>query len=708
MKKYLEELTHLRRIDGVMDIYSDKSLPINHKVFTRIAIKYIDNVKYYMCCLSLYSLKKDYINHSYKSVYIGDALFSTCRSLKSFDLTVDEWNSLVFAGKTQDDRIDDSNYPIIVDGYYDDADIVILSKISFYGDYIIMFADTTGELYSICIDDFYTFMARNKHDKSYNVYFSNFTDNNKLSFKQKKINNHGIEMGEPYFLGYIWYKGNLRLNINTNYKNLEAATKLIKLFDYNLSDIDYIEYVQTIGEAIYGNVWSTKKIPRYHLRLDLILSSLNNLRYAENYPFGNFTQENVLITYENIPLNIRIYNLYDELSNTKLKTGNIRLLDTIKITDSQLEFRGCLLGVFNLPCVYATFVYSIINNSFTFYDVKVYEYTDDNYIPGNSFFETYGRSFFILTGNNQYIGNETLDFSVSFIPKNQIQKQEKLDACSLSEKLKSLGYYKKTRMLIPDYTFFETGKSVWLNKTDFVNIRSYKREKTEEFLLDIYRNGQLLESISGNFTPDSIRSAMKLDTDNKFNYLVPKIYAEMFRQCPFNVFYTEEFFFKDFKSKYNYGIKYAQYHLRVLKYYPSNIYVIALELNDVNILDKLSRYESLLNDGYYETKNGIDRHYSHDIYYILMAFKNEDEAFLAFDKLIESYSSSINTNDINDFGNWLSLLLFKSLRVNITKTNYRNNVISCILSKHFGLIDDSWKDILSNIPDDVFNTMILE
>lgn len=707
MKKYLEELAHLRRIDDVMNIYCDKSSNVDYKVFTRIAIKYIDNVKYYMCCLSIYSLSKDYINHSYKSVYKGDALLSMCRNIKSFDLTEDEWESLVFADKTQDNIIKDSDYPVIVDGYYDDADIVILSKISFYDDYIILFADTTGELYSVCIDDFFTFMAKNKRDKLYNVYFSNFTDNNKLSFKYSKINNHKIERGEPYFLGYLWHKGNLRLNINTNYKNLEKATKLIKLFDYNLSDINFIEYVQSMGETIYGNMWCTKRIEKYNSRIDTILSVLNNLSYAENYSFGNISQENALISYENSNLNIRIYNLYDESSNKRLKSGDIGLLDTIKISDSQLEFRGCLTGAFNLPCVYATFVYSIIDNSFTFYDVKVYEYTDINYITGNFLFENYGRDFYILTGNNQYIGNEMLDFSAAFIPKNQIKKTEKLDAYSLSEKLKSLGYYKKTRMLIPDYAYLETGKSTWLNETDFVNIRSYKREKTEEFLLDIYRNGQLLESISGNFTPDSISSAMKLETDNKFSYLVPKIYANMFKQFPFNVFYTEEFFFKDFKSKYNYGVKYAKYHLRVLKYYPSNVYVIALELNDVKIIQNLSNYESLLNDGYYDTKKCIDNYYN-SIYYILMAFKDEDEAFLAFDKLIESYGSSIKTNDINDFGNWLSLLLFKSLRVNITKTNYRNNVISCILSKRFGLIDDSWKDILSKIPDDVFNTMILE
>lgn len=706
MKKYLEELAHLRRIDNVMDIYCDK-YSYDCKVFTRIAIKYIDNVKYYMCCLSIYSLSKDYVNQSYKSVYKGDAVLPLCRSLKSFDLTEDEWNSLVFADKTQDNTIDDSNYPIIVDGYYDDADIVILSKISYFDDYIILFADTTGELYSICIDDFFTFMAKNKRSNTYNVYFSSFTDNNKLSFKYKKINIHKIQLGEPYFLSYVWHKGNLRLNIDTNYTNLEQATNLVKLFEYNLSDINYIHYVQVLAGTLYGNMWAKKTVPKNALRIDTIFSLLNNLIYAENYPFRSLSSESTLIKYENVYLNIRINNLYNESSNDKYKIGNIGLLDTIKVTDLQLEFRGCLLGAFNLPCVYATFVYSIIDNSFTFYDVKVYEYTDINYIPGNTLFENYGINFCVLTGNSEYIGNEVLDFCEAFISKNEIHKEEKLDASSLSEKLKSLGYYKKTRMLIPDYAFLETGKSVWLNKTDFVNIRSYKREKTEEFLLDIYRNGQLLESISGNFTPDSIRSAMRLETDTKFNYLVPKIYAEMFRKSPFNVFYTTEFFFKDFKSKYNYGIKYSKYRLRVLKYYPSNVYTIALELDDVVILNKLSDYESLLNDGYYNSTRCINN-FSNNLYYILMVFKNENDAFLAFDKLIESYGSSINTVDINDFGSWLSLLMFKSTLINIEKTNYRNNVIACILSKRFGLINDSWRDILSEISDEVFNTMILE
>lgn len=705
MKKYLEELTHLRRIDDVMNIYSDKSLSVDYKVFTRIAIKYIDDIKYYMCCLSIYDLSKDYINRSYKSVYKGDALLSACRSLKSFDLTEGEWESLVFEGKTQDNGINDSDYPVVVDGYYDDADIVVLSKVHYYDDYIIMFADTTGELYSVCINDFYKFMNRNKHNQLYNVYFSNFTNNNNLSFKYTKINNHNIAKGEPYFLSYIWYKGNLKLNIDTEYKSLEKSTKLVRLFEYNLSDTDYIEYIQNISETLYGNVWNSKKVEKYSSRLDKILSSLNNLKYVEKYPFNTLSRENILIEYNNIYLNIRIYYLYDETSNKKLKIGNMDLLDTIEITESTLEFRGCLAGVFNLPCVYATFIYSIIDNAFTFKDVKVYEYTDGNYIPGNYLFENYGRDFYILTGNNQYIGNETLDFSTAFC-NNKVKKEEALNADSLSDKLKNLGYYKKTRMLIPDYAFLETGKSIWLNKTDFVNIRSYKREKTEEYLLDIYRNGQLLESISGNFTPSSIRDAMKLNTDSKFNYLVPKIYASMLRKSPFNVFYTDEFFFKDFKSKYSYGVKYAKYHIRVLKYYPSNSYVIALELHDIHS-SQLSNYESLLNEGYYDTKRCIDKHFD-NLYYVLMAFRNQDEAFLAFDSIIANYGSSINAYDTESLGTWLSLSLLKSLRMGLVKFDYGNNVIAKILSKHFELITDSWRDILSKVPDDVFNTMVLE
>lgn len=701
LKKYLESLNQVNHIDNVCNIYNDKSLEIDYKVFTRIAIKYINGVKYYITALVIYDIY-DFVGRL-ASVYKDDdeLILDICRNFKTFDLTQEEWDYVVARGNALDEVIDDKEFPVVIDGNYDEDDIIILSKVFINNkkDYIILFADATGQLYSVVSNDFVKAITSNRQE--FNFYFCNCSSKNNISFKRNKVSIHEEVNGEPFYLSLLWHKGNERLHIDNDYKGLDVATELLEKLIKQMDTNDYLKAIFDYKYIIYGrNEISNKG--------NILSEVLSQLHCFSNLPIlqkcGEFLYPESIISYKNRFISIHYHNLYNE----KTHDCSLDILDTLKIDGDILSFKGCYLGSFDLPCVYMTLEYNIKEDTLNLYDIKVFDKNSHYYIPGNRNYNSYGEDFYALTEDDRYMGSEYVDFSTAFITNSsQPSVIKELTAESLSEYLKTLGYHKKERMITPDFCFLETYKSTWLNETDFVNIRCYTKESSKEYILDIYKNGKLLESISGNFSLDIVSNAINFASKNDTStLLVPKIYATLYKESPFSVFYNKSMFFTEFHSKYDYGSKYGSFHLLVAKYNSNNMYVILLNYVQTCILLPLHYYkDSLEKDGnvfsYYRN------HDSNSLCYVLMAFKTEQEAFDAFIALKDAYE--IDLDNRNFMTQWLSLITFTDIDTShLRRYTKQNNVISMIIAKHLNVIQNkSWREILDKIPENIFNTMIL-
>lgn len=707
------EALKLNRIDISDCQYKRNSKVVYQKIFMLAGMKYLDNQKYYMIVpVSYYNNYDEFSNFTSKNLY--DILLSK----RAIDVTESEYKSLLDKNYIfNSDKIIEDNYPVVIEGEYNENEIVILSKINLKIGTFILFSTGDGRLCFAFQDELF------QSKKSLKL-----INGTKVSGSSPYIRPNNLVVKYDTFNGHILLFSHLRmetlkfLDIDcTKYTYIKEADEVFNVYFKYVSKESLAKFLGDLSISIYVHeVYNGYEI--YNINR-LLLVIIKILPFIGILPSDKFLVSGIMSYYytkDNIVNKIVSYGhkIYEEETDT-YKTS----LDYFKIEDDVFKIRAVLPSYLGNKTVYYTLCVDFKNWFIYHEDIQVYDFGDKHtlVIGNNVGIDNYMLSYQMLTDDRVVNSYEQIDFLEKSKLNNYLPEKE-LSVESLSEELILLGYKKKSRQTIPDYVFMNVYKSAWLNEREFVTLREYISENKKVYQLDLYKDGKYYTTLSGNFNIDAISNLVrakksKLESKSVFN--VPKIWADLYNQDRNLVYYPSYLFFTGYSSVYktvrgdNLPLNTSYY--TCARFNPTGEYCIcyclSLELNDSK--PEILSEEFTEND-YYESWSGTKAYgYKFKSYsrcLILMRFATEEEMFNAFSLMFRKRDSKYSKY-IND----LKLFLLSGLGYGIVSWDDKdlnklqeNQIVRNSLLKRMGYLQNSWKEIYDEIPDDIFNTMIFD
>lgn len=708
---FSNEVLSLNRIDISDCIYNKNDVVNYSQLFLLAGIKYVNNIKYYMIVPVSYYAGYDKTSN-FLSSHINDILLSK----RAIDVTESEYLNLVKKDYIfRYDKIDESVYPVVKDGEYDENVIVILSKINLKLGILILFSSGDGRLY-LAFQHEITSSKRKFTIVNGTKVVSNSSSYLRINNLVVKNENHNAHI---YLLAHLRLDTLEFLNIDDKkYKDLRIVNDLFNVLFKNFSNDVLFDYFKSLTCYMFAkesyNDYDLYNINRLSVCLEKLTMNINFLN-------GHVLNIGGLIEYyykynDNIckisafSSSANLEGIYGE----KDRNGYV-----CEIVGDVLKIRVLLPSMFKTTTIYYTLCIDFKNSEIYHEDIREYEFGDIHTVVfGNMNLNQYMLSRQVLTDKFDLNVYEDVDFSEQSKINNYSDDIE-LSVESLSEELTSLGYKKKLRQTLPDYVYMNIAKSAWLNEREFVTLREYKSENKKTFQLDLYKDGKYYATLSGDFKEDAISNLIKSKkskTKFKSVFNVPKVWADMYHEDRNLVYYPSYLFFMDYSTVYN-TLKKARTSLNSGTYYytcarfnPTGEYCICYcsafiyraNMYDI-LLEESEEYNDLKNEKYF-------RYCSYAHCMILMRFKTEEEMFNAYSEMFRKKDSVYNVYLTNAYlYAFLSLSNYKTpISNNYIEFHDEDYIVENSILKRLGYLDMSWRDIYSKVPDEIFNTMIFD
>lgn len=721
----------LNRID-ISDIVSipNKRYDVISNIFMLVGIKYVSGNKYYMIAPIYYhysSVSSNLISN-FSSLNRDKILISK----KALDVTPNEFESLCNKGYVYKDKsIKEENYPKVIDGEYNENELIILAKYTpKYGD-MFFCANGAGDLFLFFEYELW------KTKKKLILKNASFVSNSYIrrSPMVYLFNTNYISSESLFSLCHLRYDSCVFLGLENNYKELKESNDL---FDYLFTKFEkdsMLSYFNHIGHSLYSSYNSYSDT--YELiNIDRLHISVQNLVNLVPFLKGFvFNLDKISNYYLDIDGGVVEFNGYGEVL---AKEDDLYInidkpyyfsKDTILLDGDELKFRTVLPSYLSTDTVYYTLCIDFNSMSISHKDIRRYPINDSHaIISGYQSYDSYLLNYKSLTNDSFVDIFEDVDFT-RLSKVNNINKNTELSVESLSNELMSLGYKKKTRQTTPYYVFMSMFKSTWLNEREFVTLRDYVSGNRKMIQLDLYKDGMYYSTLAGDFKEDTISTIFQektSKTNSKSVYNVPKIWLDVYNKNRNLVYYPSYLFFMNYSSVYNTSVGKLNPLMLSGNFYtcarfnPTGEFCICycfskhhlFEDYDIGIEDIKGDIEE------FKQKNTYYSHISIANCIILMRFKTEEEMFKVYtelfrkrdcncnlpirlpllkEKLALSHLTSINDIDVDDYEKELAYS---------NDSEYR--ILEKSILKNLGILDISWRDIYSSLSDELFNTMIFD
>lgn len=718
MMVYSEEGNKLNKIDVLSLKYKCTTCDytMDTALFSVVGRKILNDEIYYM----IVPISHYYNIYQYETGnYDGPSKFEVYTSRRAIDVT--EWelekleDSELIYWKEWRNHIDD--LLLCRDGYYDDTYLFPFSRYTTPHFGTVGFCRGDGVLCSLQSDFILGYI---ENDGKVLCYASK-TDRGLLRFTKGVVYTVSIQDNftigkELSYMSLLWYRGLECVGLENKYNGLKEIEALVNIIED--SDIDISDRANIFGSLsyrIYSNIGNYINSDEDRLNTfvhNLFVHYEPLIKIGDIFHNNNFKQD-INFNGKSLSFELRTYDLIDDIDKNYLKKHSIDS-HTYKgglyfIEGDELCFRGAIEAVYNSNCVYCTIRYNIKTNNIRYTDIKIYDYTSDYWLSNKINSATFGASYYYLTGDNTYYNDEEINLRrIDSIDGIKSQNEEKLDELSIDclfNYMQSLGYVKRTSKTIPDVAFMSLHKSAWLNDNEFVSLRQYSGSGKVLNLLDMYKGGKYLGSLSGDFKEDILDRILKVkEIDNSVSgntvVKVSKVIADQYNTNGRNsISYDDNELFMDYAKTYilyahkGEVVRSGDVITRVAKLKSTNEYCIIMQIIEYTTSNK--------------TK-GLN--------YILFRFNTEKDMFKVFTELFKKRGSTAGVfNKDNCLLSYLgvgehecAIQTFNALNNRGKRYKYQSLLVRVVL-KHLGFIPDaSWRDVCFDVPDELYNLMIFD